>query len=70
MPMNKRPHEYVKCNQMKEFRCTVSSTDLDIRLGSIPTSQLISDLSVLIVCNKTGGAMKGDKKKCNVLRSA
>ena len=24
-----------------------------------------SDISVLIVCNKTGGTIKGDIKKCN-----
>jgi hypothetical protein len=30
--------------------------------GSISYKQLISDISVLIVCNKTGGTIKGDKK--------
>ena len=32
-------------------------------LDPSPTSQLISDLSVLRVCNKTGGTIKGDIKK-------
>jgi len=27
-----------------------------------------SDVSVLIVCNKTGGTIKGDKKKANNFR--
>jgi hypothetical protein len=31
--------------------------------GSISYKPLISDISVLIVCNKTGGTIKGDKKK-------
>jgi len=26
-----------------------------------------SDLSVLVVCNKTGGTIKGDKQKINIL---
>ena len=30
--------------------------------GSISYKPLISDISVLIVCNKTGGTIKGDKK--------
>ena len=30
--------------------------------GSISYKPLISDMSVLIVCNKTGGTIKGDKK--------
>ena len=34
------------------------------------TSQLISDISVLIVCNKTGGTIKGDKKNLNKLHEA
>jgi hypothetical protein len=31
--------------------------------GSISYKPLISDISVLRVCNKTGGTIKGDKKK-------
>ena len=31
--------------------------------GSISYNPLISDIRVLIVCNKTGGTIKGDKKK-------
>ena len=31
--------------------------------GSISYKPLISDISVLIVCNKTGGTIKGDLKK-------
>ena len=31
--------------------------------GCISYKPLISDISVLIVCNKTGGTIKGDKKK-------
>jgi hypothetical protein len=31
--------------------------------GSISYKPLISDISVLIVCNKTGGTIKGDIKK-------
>ena len=31
--------------------------------GSISYTPLISDISVLIVCNKTGGTIKEDKKK-------
>jgi hypothetical protein len=31
--------------------------------GSISYKPLISDISVLIVCNKTGGTITGDKKK-------
>ena len=33
--------------------------------GSISYKPLINDISVLIVCNKTGGTIKGDKKKDN-----
>jgi len=31
-------------------------------LDPSPASQLISDISVLIVSNKTGGTIKGEKK--------
>ena len=37
--------------------------------GCISYKPLISDLSVLIVCNKTGGTIKGDIKKKNVLEA-
>jgi len=30
--------------------------------GCIPYKPLISDISVLRVCNKTGGTIKGDKQ--------
>ena len=36
--------------------------------GSISYKPLISDISVLIVCNKTGGTIKGDKKNCMFFR--
>ena len=35
--------------------------------GSISYKPLISDISVLIVCNKTGGTIKGDIKKKSLI---
>ena len=47
----------------------VIETNRRIITGSTSYKPLISDISVLIVCNKTGGTIKGDKKYFSLIKN-